>query len=729
MMKRLSILCMGFMLMSKVLFADPIFSDSFEYNDWNEAVAAGWSVSYGNNAATEVSFVTSAPNAAGVTDGAKALKIDVPGDSTNMGIIHPFASTLQREWTLSFDWYLSGTSTGELPETGMRTQVKVKSSVNSDEVGFWIQYNSDGGNVYPRTLDFIVNTAAGGNSNWIRIDKLYNAGETPTGDFPFALQNGWNHFVLTSKADGDLDTLTVTVNSKEIYSVTGAYGIAMDQVLLGYWNKTYVNKDGYFDDLKMSIGSIWGAHDPSPSNQVTRVLPTDTLTWQAGLDPNDLTRVSPKIKTHYVWLSNGDVGDPNLFLVDTIAVTDYSDPSAGCSYTPATALNYDSTYYWMIEEGLDNGAGGVYPAGDANNRTQLPWSFQTMATVPVITLQPVSVKVDSGMAAQLNIGYASVSTVTNVTWYKDGSPLAAGGNVSIVWDQSSSVLSFSNVDSAAEGEYYAIVSNGNDSDPSDTVVLTTKKLLAWYKFEQDFSDSAGSNNGTVSEGDMDYVAGKISSDDQSYAISPNGTNYATLTTDAYPKAGFGNGLDAFTYSCWVNVDPGEKGILFGSFNSTTATSVRVTVSNGVNVYLRQDGGLAINPATAPLAADSNWHFITVTYDGSLMKVYVDGVAQKSATNILTNFANWEYPMVIGAVNYRGSINDRYNGQLDDLKIYNYAFSKDEVAQSYLSVEGGWICDSEQPELVYDLDNNCQVDLGDFAIFVVEWLDSNRIYAQ
>ncbi len=728
-MKRLSLLCMGFMLVSKALFAEPIFSDSFEYNDWNEAVAAGWSASYGN-VASQVSFVTSAPDAAGVTDGVKALKIDLPGNGTeNLGIIHPFASSLQREWTLSFDWYLCGTSTGELPETGMRSQVKVKSSANTDEVGFWIQYGTDGGNVYPRTLDFIVNTAVGGNSGWIKIDKLYNAGETPLGDYPLALQNGWNHFVLTAKADGDLDTLTVIVNGKEVYTTTGTYGIAMDQVLLGYWNRTYVNKDGYFDDLNMSIGSIWGAHEPSPSNQVTRVLPTGSLTWQAGLDPNDLTMVNPKIKKHYVWLSNGEANDPNLFLVNTLDVADYSDPSAGCSYTPATALKFDGSYYWMVEEGLDNGAGGVYPAGNANNLTHIPWSFQTMATVPAITVQPVSLKVAAGMTAQLNVGYASVSPVTNVTWYKDGSPLAAGGNVSIVWDQTLSVLTISNVDSSLEGQYYAVVSNGADSDPSDTAILTTRKLLAWYQFEQNFADSVGSNHGTEAEGAMDYVAGKIGSDGQSYSISPNGTNYALLTTDAYPKAGFGNGLDSFTYSCWVNVDPGEKGILFGSFNSVSATSVRVTVNNGVNVYIRQDGGQAINPATAPLAADSNWHFVTVTYDGSILKIYVDGVAKTSGTNTLTNFANWENPMVIAALNYKASINDRYNGQLDDLKIFNYAFTKDEVAQAYLSVEGGWVCDPEQPELVYDFDKNCQVDLGDFAIFAAEWLDSNRIYAQ
>jgi hypothetical protein len=726
MMKKLSILWIGIALMSTPVFAD-LFTESFEYNDSNEALAAGWYVSYGTPV---ISFVTSAPNSAGVTDGSKALMIDVPGGSADMGIRRPFASTLQREWFLSFDWYLSGTATGALPETGMRTQVKLKSSANNDEVGFWIQYNSDGGGIYPRTLDFLVNTAAGGNSGWIRIDKLYNAGETPTGNFPLALINGWNHIELSSTARGDLDKLTVVVNGTEIYTTTGAYGIAMDEVLLGYWHPTYVNKDGYFDNL--FIGPLWGAHNPAPSHRETGVLPTAALTWEAGLDPNDLTKVNPAINKHYLWMSNGNPADPNMVLVDTIDVTNYADPTADAGFDPTPDLNYSGTYYWMVEEGVDNGAGGTYPAGDPNNLSGSLWSFQVIAAVPEITLQPVSVKADAASTVEFNMEYSTLSAITGVTWYKDAAPLASGGDITIVWDQTSSTLSIANADTGDEGQYYAVVTNsGGDSDPSDTVTLVINKRLAWYQFEQNAADSAGTNHGTI-VGGMDFISGKIADGGQAYAADPNGTDYVLLTTDAYPKAGAGNGLDAFTYSCWVNLAPGEGGIILGVFNDgTTTTGLRFSINsveNDISVYMRQEGGAAINPRTSALATDSQWHFVAVTYDGSAMKIYVDGIWKTTATNALTNFADWQYPMSVVALDYRGSINNRFSGQIDDLQIFNYALTTEQVAQQYLGVQGGWICNTELPALPYDYDNNCRVDLGDLAIFAAQWLTNNRIYA-
>jgi hypothetical protein len=472
------------------------------------------------------------------------------------------------------------------------------------------------------------------------------------------------------------------------------------------------------------------AHNPVPANGAVRVQPQTSLTWNAGADPLDVTRVNPAIKKHYVWMRDGAAADPNLVLAATINITNYNDLAADGVYVKTPDLGYDKTYYWRVEEGLDNGQGGTYPAGDPNNLLSPVWTFQTASRVPTITLQPVSAKIYAGQTATFTMQYYSTVSAT-VAWYKDGQPLTAGGNVTIVTDSTSSTVTFTNANSGNEGQYYAIVHNiEGDSDPSSTAVLRLKQRLSWYQFEQNLNDSIGNNHGSV-VGQLPYVDGMKAG---TYAADPNGTPYAYLPMDAYPKAGFGNGLEEFTYTCWVKLAAGQGGILIGDFSDGQNTGMRFSIfgnEGNVGGYLRQTGGANVQVGTTAMARDSQWHHVAMTYNGSQLKVYVDGVWKaNSGTNTLTNFAPWQYPPALLGSNARGTdVTERFRGQVDELQILNYALTTEQVAQEYLGVKGGWVCNSELPALPYDYDSNCQVDLGDLAIFAAEWLENNRIYAQ
>lgn len=616
----------------------------------------------------------------------------------------------------------TGSPSGNTPASDART---VSYSIDFTEAGTYdlyarllvVQNNADDSLYYAREFGDADPTHDGGTGliGWCTVNGIwddYGAGEyvwinlstyaSPFGESP------------SSFTVGSAGTLNWELGGRED-------GLWIDALAFGTSGETFT--DAQLDTAVRGIP----AHNPSPAHNAAGILPTTTLTWEAGLDQNDLTKVNPAIKKHYVWMSNGNPADPNLLLVATVDVTNYNDPAADGIYDPTPDLITDGFYYWMVEEGLDNGVGGAYPAGDPNNLVSTVWMFDT-STLPLITAQPVSVRVGAGQTAVFEVGFDSISSAS-VTWYKDGAPLPAGGDITIDTDLNSSTLTISNADNSDDAEYYAVVKNNGGSSETDTVHLSFKKLLAWYQFEQNADDSAGTNNGTVMGG-MVYTAGKITDDGQAYAADPNGTNYVELTTDAYPKGGFGDGLDAFTYSCWVNLDPGEGGIILGEFNDGSTTGLRFSINsveNDISVYMRQEGGSSINPRSSALATDSQWHHVAVTYDGSEMKIYVDGSWRTTSTRTLTNFVDWQRPLVLLAVNSRGSINDRFTGQVDDLKIYNYAFTSAEIAQAYLGVEGGWICDTELPELVYDFDDNCQIDLGDLVLLATTWLDSNRVY--
>jgi hypothetical protein len=71
----------------------------------------------------------------------------------------------------------------------------------------------------------------------------------------------------------------------------------------------------------------------------------------------------------------------------------------------------------------------------------------------------------------------------------------------------------------------------------------------------------------------------------------------------------------------------------------------------------------------------------------------------------------------------------FNGYIADMRIWNYGLSADEVGRAYLSdnTNAAYVCDTEVYNLPYDLNGNCEVDLGDLAMFAATWQDSYRLY--
>ena len=81
---------------------------------------------------------------------------------------------------------------------------------------------------------------------------------------------------------------------------------------------------------------------------------------------------------------------------------------------------------------------------------------------------------------------------------------------------------------------------------------------------------------------------------------------------------------------------------------------------------------------------SNWHFIVCTYDGSNIKLYVDGsyIGQTAASGNIVGPAGATY---LGAYNKAG---DHYlNGKIDEVSIWNSALSSNEVSALYNSGNG------------------------------------------
>lgn len=508
---------------------------------------------------------------------------------------------------------------------------------------------------------------------------------------------------------------------------TQAYSTLTNQVAVGNNNRRTTLTDpfdGSIDDVQIwdealdagRVAAIYAAGlgdvaaNPLPLGNAIDPAVTTALSWDAP------QKYTPDTGYNLVLHK----GEPNFAGPgNIIQITDAT------AVSPTTvSLDYDSTYYWRVDAYEPNGIAGN--AADDIFHPGVVWSFSTLVSLPVITEHPVAAFVNVGETAQFQIGFESVSP-PQFAWYKSGDEANDTPGDDNLIASGSTALTVSNVQPSDEGFYYCVLTNGSGTPARSNVAgLKLKQLLAWYKFENDGLDSAGANHG-FSNMLMGYSEGIVAADGQAYAAEPNGLNYFSLSVDSYPKTGFGNGLTHFTYSCWVKMNSNDGGILLGAFNSdqsTQNTGLRLSVNTGdgsISCYLRQEGGAsnAVNINNLPIA-DGQWHAVTVTNNGSQLVAYFDGLAQGTSTFNLTNFGAWEFPLYLLAVNSRGTANQNYRGKADDLRIYNYALSADEVLWAYYNVTGKKVC-VQKPAL--DLNNNCVVDMADLAMLAASWLES------
>ena len=203
----------------------------------------------------------------------------------------------------------------------------------------------------------------------------------------------------------------------------------------------------------------------------------------------------------------------------------------------------------------------------------------------------------------------------------------------------------------------------------DVWSFNTGKLVGWWKLDADANDSSGNgNHGTVS-GSPNLVVGVIGG-----ALQFDGI-------DDYIQTGYRTDLPAWTVSVWVN-SPAEP--------SSTAPTGPVHRENNFQINwnhtsadFRGAAGLRVGnnwyaASFGELEAD-NWYHLVATYDGENLKAYKNGVLITHDPDP-SGAADREWATLKFA---RHSIyGDHFEGSIDDICIYSYDLTADEVAALY-----------------------------------------------
>jgi hypothetical protein len=199
-------------------------------------------------------------------------------------------------------------------------------------------------------------------------------------------------------------------------------------------------------------------------------------------------------------------------------------------------------------------------------------------------------------------------------------------------------------------------------------------LVSYWAFEEGEGstayDSEGANHGTL-EGDPNWVPGKVGS----YALYFDGSSDLVRGPD-------NSSLDptSFTISAWVYADgtPDDwDTIVDKADDDTRGYQIRINADGQLTARVRVAALTYVDVTDADTFPEDQWVFVTWTYDSDSTMLYRDGLPVDSDVGGGQDASSGN-DLIIGS---RGA--DRYfNGMIDDVKIYDFVLSFEEISGIY-----------------------------------------------
>ncbi len=350
-------------------------------------------------------------------------------------------------------------------------------------------------------------------------------------------------------------------------------------------------------------------------------------------------------------------------------------------------------------------------------------SFVTgTSDMPYFTTQPVSQIADVNDSVSFVADGNGPGTLT-YSWYKtvDNDNNTPADDTLVT---TGTTLQINPVAVSDEGYYYCELSNTTGAVYSDVVSLGVKRMLAlWTLDTADYS--GGRYLDTCPEDPCDNDADVNGTPSFVNGAEPNITNQGVNldSSNGYANAGtfapseFTNQLTASLWTWWDG-NNGQTQVLLSKRDGLASADERwqLHISPSQNkLVLTSLAGGSLNVMSMP---ENQWAMITVTFDGSAAKVYINGELKNQGSWVLSNGIGADFRIGIQGADY-------FDGILDDIRVYNYALTQQDIAGLYYSVTGEGVCLNEYGD---GLDvtgpvgvSDCKINLYDFAAFAKDWM--------
>ena len=207
---------------------------------------------------------------------------------------------------------------------------------------------------------------------------------------------------------------------------------------------------------------------------------------------------------------------------------------------------------------------------------------------------------------------------------------------------------------------------------------------------------SGGNNGTITIGGTgsNTSAGTCSSGTgtEAWNNGTTGKRNASLDfdgTDDYVDVGSGNSLDitqSITVEGWFSIDSESANYMpvakWDANGSLFAYLVQI-INSTPYFYINPAGAGVVAATSSENLNAGTWYHLAGTYDGDVIRIYVNGI--ETGSNDITDaviVSASSTPVYIGAGKNGASLNRVFAGQLDEIKIFNYALTQQQIRNEY-----------------------------------------------
>lgn len=215
---------------------------------------------------------------------------------------------------------------------------------------------------------------------------------------------------------------------------------------------------------------------------------------------------------------------------------------------------------------------------------------------------------------------------------------------------------------------------------TQTYSAPTNGLVGYWSFDEGVGNIARDYSGNKNNGTLSGATKPVwTSGYASKGLSFNGSS-------AYVNMGnIFNLTGSMTFSAWVklNTTTGGQTIMCKAEGGSYCVEFNIPVAGKISWNPFIGGSYRTVSANSP-AVINTWYHVVGVYDGSAVKLYINGQLQTSTVTVSGNVSTTSEPFIIGAnPNGGGTVISQFlNGMIDEARVYNRALSATEISNLY-----------------------------------------------